>query len=70
MKYYLEPSGWPSTINNAPNGLVARMRKGKMFLYYRNDGKSMQVPPFTLDMEGNVTTVTGPVTAVTLKTEK
>lgn len=70
MKFYLEPKGWPSEISSAPNGLVARVRKGKMLLYFKSDGKSMTIPPFVLDMTGQLTKVTGPVTPVELKTEK
>lgn len=70
MRIYLEPKGWPTAIGTAPNGLVARTRKGKTILYFKNDGESMNVPPFVMEMNGNLTTVTGMVTPVVMRIEE
>lgn len=63
MKYYLEPSGWPSEISAAPNGLLARVRKGRMLLYFKT-GTEVYL------MTGEKTTLTGTIVPVELRIEK
>lgn len=67
MKIYLEPKGWPVSAQDAPSGLCARFRKGKVILYFKLDnGKESQF----FDAEGNQTLPSGLLQSVEVKTEE
>lgn len=71
MKIYLEPKGWPRRVETAPNGLVIRTRKGKVYLYLKTRDHDLDPEGSQIyDEEGNLTTVTGLVTPVKLKVEE
>lgn len=63
MRYYLEPKGWPTALDVAMPGLLARLRKGRALLYFKTNNGTVY------DMSGTETKPTGLLSPVVLKTE-
>ena len=70
MRVYLVGNGFPLDAKQAPAGMLARIRKGKVLLYFRSMDQKMTGTEQVYDMTGNITTVTGPVFPVAMKIEK